>query len=243
MTAASKFFMLLPMKIPALRILFLSFACWADVLAESPAPRAVEVAEEAIRRADATKLDGWAFTVTTTEEGKKTVETHNPAAPNEQRWTLVLKDGKPPTEKELRKYAEERRRARSKEQRLSSLVDKASLELEGEDAERLTFRFRMKSDGDDAKLLAGKIRGTLVVRRDGPNVESLEIANTEKISKAGVFSLSEFQTRIRFRPAPERPESLIESVTARVRGRALLVKSLDADTETTFSDFRWVGKP
>ena len=233
------------MNLSALRSAFLSFACLAGVLAESPAPgrRAIEVAEEAIRRADATKLDGWAFTVTTTEEGKKTVETHNPAAPNEQRWTLVLKDGKPPTEKELRKYAEERRRARSKQQRLSSLVDKASLELEGEDAERLTFRFRMKSDGDDAKLMAGKIRGTLVVRRDGPNVESLEIANTEKISKAGVFSLSEFQTRIRFRPAPERPESLIESVTARVRGRALLVKSLDADTETTFSDFRWVGEP
>ncbi len=229
----------------ALGAALLSFACLAGVLAESPAPapRTIEVAEAAIRRADATKLDGWAFTVTTTEEGKKTVETHNPAAPKEQRWTLILKDGKPPTEKQLKKYAEERRRAGGKAQKLGGLVDKSSLEFAAEDTERLTFHFQMKADDDEAKLMAGKIRGTLVVRRDGPNVESLEIANTEKISKAGVFSLSEFQTRIRFRPAPERPESLIESVTARVRGRALLVKSLDADTETTFSDFRWVGEP
>lgn len=226
----------------AIRV-FLSLACLASVLAESPAPRSqtTEIAEEAIHRADATKLDGWAFTVTTTEEGRKTVETHDPSAPKEQHWKLVLKADKPPTEKQLQKYAEERRRAGGKEQKLSKLVDKSSLELASEEPERLTFRFRMKAEDEEAKLMAGKIRGTLVVRRAGPTVESLEIANTEKISKAGLFSLSEFQTRIRFRPAPGRAESLIESVTARVRGRALLVKSLDVDSETTFSEFRWVG--
>ena len=234
------------MRLSLLFAAFLSSSCLIWVQAETQAPAAVragEIAEEAIRRADATKLDGWAFTVTTTEEGKKTVETHDPTAPKGQRWKLMLKAGKPPTDKQLKKYAEERRHGGGKALKLGGLVDKSSLELAREDSERLTFRFRMKADDEEAKLMAGKIRGTLVVRRKEPTVESLEIANTEKISKTGVFSLSEFQTRIRFRPAPDRAESLIESITARVRGRALLVKSLDVDSETTFSEFRWVGDP
>ncbi len=42
-------------------------------------------------------------------------------------------------------------------------------------------------------------------------------------------------------PAGDRP-SLPQKVSTRVRGRAFLFKSLDADMAVTFSDYAWAGR-
>lgn len=72
------------------------------------------------------------------------------------------------------------------------------------------------------------------------DLASLEVANVERIGRFGMFRLSEFRTGLRYRRESAGGEPLIESVSTRVRGRALVVKSLDKDSETTHHDDRRV---
>lgn len=199
----------------------------------------VALVKEALAATEKAEVSRWAYTMTSVVDGRKTVEKHDPSAPRGQRWELVSTDGKTPTEAERREYVKKRKRDSGTSQfNLKELVDLTSVKVEKEDPDRMTCSLRMKADGDEGKLIAEKVRGQLVVRKQTPAIESFELANSERIGKRGVFSLSEFKIRMQFAFNPNVGEHLPVSFNMRVRGRALLVKSLNSDTEVTFSDFR-----
>lgn len=195
--------------------------------------------KEALAAMERSKVSRWAYTMTSVVDGKKTVEKHDPSAPRTKRWELVSKDGKTPTDAERREYAKKRKRDSGTGQfNLKELIDLTSVKVEKEDPERMTCSIRMKADGDDGKMIAEKVQGQLVVRKQTPSIEALELSNNGRIGKRGVFSLSEFKIRMAFAFDANIGELLPASFSMRLRGRALLVKSLNSDTEVTFSDFR-----
>lgn len=199
----------------------------------------ITLVKEALAAMEKSKVSRWAYTMTSTVDGKKTVEQYDPSASRSQRWKLVSKDGKAPTDAERREYAKKRKRDSGTGQfNLKELVDLASVKVEKDDADRLTCSLRMKGDGDEGRMIAEKVHGKLIVRKQTPVIESLELANTERIGKRGVFSLSEFKIRMQFAFDQTVGEHLPVSFSMRLRGRALLVKSLNSDTEVTFGNFR-----
>jgi hypothetical protein len=214
-------------------------AGWA-VAAGSPL---LDLASAALRRAEATNLDEWAFTVTTVAGSRKTIERHDPTAAAGQRWELLLKDGQVPSERQRRKHADGRRWLGRSQKVLRSLVDPETLRVVGEDAARVTFDFGLKAENAEVRQMTAKVRGALVVRREDAALETLDLTATDRISKAGVWTISELSARLCLRRPADRPETLLESITVRIRGRALLVKSLDVDVVVTFSDYRWIGRP
>ena len=186
---------------------------------------------------------GWSFTQTTAGEGKSTVERCDAAKPEFDRWTLIRKDGHPPTDDEARDYFEVRsRRSRGgTAPKLTDQFDLNTLENVSDTPERATFRLRLRA-GEAADKTAEFLRVTLVLHKPTRTLESIELASTGEFSPTFGVKIAEMKTALSYSvPTAERP-SLPQTVTTRLRGRAFLFKSLDADLTVTFSDYERVGK-
>jgi hypothetical protein len=181
---------------------------------------------------------GWSFTQTTAAEGKSLVERCNAAKPEFDRWSLVQKDGRAPTPDELKDYMEGRSR-RSRTGTAPNLVDQfdlTTLETVSNSADRATYRCRLRP-GESRDKTAPFLRATIVLHKPTRAIESIELTNTEPFNPTMGVKISELKTTMTYTlPASESP-SLPQKVTTRVRGRAFLFKSLDADMTVTFSDY------
>lgn len=199
--------------------------------------------DAALKQFRAEPPPGWSYTLTSVGEGQSMVEHCDAARPEFDRWTLVQKNGKPPTADEARDYRELRtRRSRGgTAPKLVEQLDLATLETLGTDGDRSTFRCRLKP-GDGGDNVAASLRATLVVHRPSHAIESIELASTGEFSPSMVVKVAEMNTRMTYhRPEDNRP-ALPREVLTRVRGRAFFFKSLDAEMTVTFSDYVWAGK-
>jgi hypothetical protein len=193
-------------------------------------------------RADGAK--GWAFTQTTTATKNSLVERYEPMKPDGSRWLLVEKDGRAPTEDELKDYREKQTRRTSGDTAPDVIkqLDLASAERVSDDAERVTYRFKLNPGGDDDKS-AAHMRASVTVHKATKTVERFELGNSEPFSPMLTVKIEEARTVMQYSlPTPERP-ALLEKVTMRIRGRAMWFKSLDEDMTVQYSDYRYVAKP
>ena len=132
-------------------------------------------------RAEAPK--GWSFTQTTSAQGESTVERCDAAKPEFDRWSLVEKNGRPPTADETREYGEMRsRRSRGgTAPNLSDQFDLGTLEKWGDSGGFATYRCRLKpSEKGDAT--ARYLRATLIVHRATNTLASVKLASISSFS-------------------------------------------------------------
>ena len=198
---------------------------------------------QALARFRADPAPGWSYTLTTTGDGRSMVERCDAAKPEFDRWSLVQRDGRPPTPDELRNYAESRsRRSRGgTAPRMIDQLDLATLETRSEAGDRVTFHCRLKP-GDARDNVAAFLRATIVLHKPTQTIESLDLSSTGEFSPSLVVKIAAMNTRLSYSlPAADRP-SLPLAVETRVRGRAFLFKSLDAEMVVRFSDYVWAGK-
>lgn len=186
---------------------------------------------------------GWSFTQTTTAEGKSTVERCDAAKPEFDRWSLLKKDGRVPTEEETKDYDEMRsRRSRGgTAPKLTDQFDLTTLELAGEAPERATFRLKLKP-GERGDKTAEFLRLTLVLHKPTRTIESIELASAGEFHPTLGVTIAEMKTLMTYSVPSASQPSLPLLVTTRLRGRAFVFKSLDADMTVTFSDYERVGK-
>ena len=186
---------------------------------------------------------GWSFTQTTEAEGKSTVERCDAAKPEFDRWSLLQKDGRAPTAADTKDYAEGRsRRSRGgTAPQLIEQLDLATIEVMAETTERATYRCRLKP-GDPGDTVAGFLRATIVLHQPTPCIESLTLGSASGFSPTFGVKITEMTTVMTYHlPHGDRP-SLPQKVSTRVRGRAFVFKSLDAEMTVTFSDYVQAGK-
>ena len=62
----------------------------------------------ALDRLDSVDNDTWSYTMTTRSKKGVTIERHDAAAPIGERWTLLQKDGRAPTQKDLLEHRKEK---------------------------------------------------------------------------------------------------------------------------------------
>lgn len=223
---------------PPMRYLLLLSCLVTTALAAVPAEL-----DAALKQFRAEPPSGWSYTMTSVGEGQSMVEHCNAAKPEFDRWTLVQKNGQPPTPEEARDYAELRtRRSRGgTAPKLIEQLDLASLETLPAEGEHSTFRCRLKP-GDGGDTVAAALRATIVVHRPSHAIESIELASTGEFSPSMVVKIAGMNTRLTYsRPSDGKP-GLPQQVLTRVRGRAFFFKSLDAEMTVTFSDYAWAGK-
>lgn len=194
--------------------------------------------EAALKTFRADPPPGWSFTQTSRSASESLVERCNAARPEFDRWTLVEKNGRPPTAADRQAYGETRsRRSRAgTAPKITDQIDITSIEKVSETPERVTYRARL-APGESRDATAAHLRATLVVHRPTRTLESFELASIEAFSPTLGVRISEMKTTMTYAlPAGAAP-ALPQSVATRVRGRAFLFKSLDAEMTVTFSDY------
>lgn len=225
--------------VPRMRLTFALFALACS--ASAAVPPDLDAALKSFR-ADAPR--GWSYTQTTTAAGKSTVERHDAARPAHDRWSLVQKDGRAPTDAELKDYAEARSR-RSRTGTAPTLVDQLRLEtieVVAETPERATYRFRVRP-GESRDQTAAFLRATIVLHKPTSTLESFVLASVEPFSPTFGVKIAELRTEMSYSvPGGEAP-SLPQTVVTRVRGTAFWLKSLDAEMTVTFSSYAKAGRP
>jgi hypothetical protein len=186
---------------------------------------------------------GWSFTQTTRAEGKSTIERCDASKPEFDRWSLIEKDGRPPSPAALKDYAEARSR-RSRTGTAPKLVDQfvfEALETLADTTERATYRCPLRP-GESRDNTATFLRATIVVHKPTHTIESIQLANLTPFSPTFAVKIAELKTVMTYSlPSGDLP-SLPQKVETHVRGNAFLFKSLDADMSVIFSDYVRVGK-
>lgn len=174
---------------------------------------------------------------TTVGGGESRVERYDAARPEFERWTLLRQNNRAPDASESTAYREKQsRRSRGgTAPLLTEQLDLATAEAVDEAGDRVTFRCRLKP-GEPGDQTAAHLLATIVVHRPSTTVERFELAAAEPFSPAFGVSIAEMRTTIRYSlPTADRP-SLLQQITTRLRGRAFLFKSLDADMTVAYSD-------
>lgn len=224
------------------RFLLLSLVALATVIPVASAPLPPELAE-ALRafRTDGPK--GWRYIQTTRAGNQSLVERFDPAQPDFRRWSLLEKDGRPPTAEETRTYLEgkTRRSAGQTAPRIQDRFDEASAEAIRREGEHSWWRFRLTPGAADDQV-AQHMTATLTFHEPSRTIEQVEIASLGPYSPVFAVRITESRTVMNYsRPSSNRP-SLLQTITLRLRGRAFWFKSLDEDMTVTFSDYEKAGK-
>ena len=221
-----------------MRFLFLLCSLTAAALAAVPPDLA-----DALKsfRTDAPR--GWSFTQTTEAEAKSRVERFDAAQPEFNRWTLLRQDGRTPSDEEQLDYKQKitRRSSNQTAPLLTDQLDLSNPETVAENAERATYRVKLKA-GESGDKTAEFLRVALVVHKPTHTVESLEIYSAGEFSPTFGVKIAEMKTVMTYSLPTDGAPSLPQQITTRLRGRAFLVKSLDADMTVAYADYAKVGK-
>jgi len=181
---------------------------------------------------------GWAFTQSTRAAGKSLVERYDPRLPEFRRWTLLQKDGRPPTDKERASYAEQQtRRSRGDTApNVKEQIDEATAQLVQDDGTRAQWRFRLRTTDEDDRS-AAHMAVTFVLHRPTGTIERMELASFEPFKPVTGIAIEQARTVVEYSlPDGDRP-TLLQRITVTLRGRAWWIKSLDDDMEVVYSEF------
>jgi len=210
------------------------------IMRASPVPPDLELA---LKRFQAEGAPGWAFVQTTESAGKNLVEHYNPAKPEFSRWTLLKKDGSPPSESETRDYKDRlsRRTSGGTAPNVKDQLDLASCAVVSDTDDRAIYHFPLKPGGNDDHS-AAHMAAVFTLHKPTNTIERVELASFEPFSPVFAIKIAEAKTTLNYSlPVGERP-SLLQQITVHIRGRAMWVKSLDQDMVVAFSDHEYVGK-
>lgn len=225
-----------------LRVLFLAglAAALVSLARASAVPPELEAALKDFRTEG---TFGWAFIQKTESESKSVVEHYDPSKPEVLRWTLMQKDGLPPTEKETKNYREQqtRRTGGQTAPNVKNQIDHDSCTLVDDDGVRARWRFLLRPGATD-DYSAAHMTATFTLHRPTATIEQVELASFEPFSPVFSVKIAEARTLLEYTlPDADRP-TLLKRVTMRVRGRALWLKSLDSDLTVVYSDYVYAGK-
>jgi len=216
------------------RFTVLLAACLCSAAARAELPGAVARALAAFR-ADGAK--DWAYTQTTVDGDRKTIERFDPGRLEFVRWTLIEKDGGAPTVQELQQYRERkaRRVLTAGPPPIKDQLDLGTAELLEETPTCWRYRFHLKPGGGDDRA-AAHMRATLTISKAAASIETLALENIEPFSPALFVRVEQMRTVMTYSlPTAEEPSHL-QRVEAHVRGRAI-VRPLDQTVVVTYSDF------
>ncbi len=226
---------------------FLAAFAFVSLVLVAPA-RALELPAEvktAIAQFRVEGPAGWAYTQTTTGPKHSLVERFDPSAQDRPRWTLTLKDNRPPSENDLKEYTKKQsQRTDNPTPNALQQIDPASAQLLSETPERATYRFQLKPQHENDKN-APRMAASIVFHRPTSTIEELLIFNHTPLNPFPTVNVTEARTTLRYSlPDPDKKlPSLLQSITVRIRGSALWFKSLDEDTAVSYSNYTPTAAP
>lgn len=237
-----------------MRHFFVPFLLWASVLAaEQPQPVVSPELEGlpvplAIALQQLMKDEGhWAFTQTTQifdrdgqPEGGLQVERYDPSQPEEEQWTLLLRKGEPPTERQVRSWRRKKAKEmrRREEKTLGEVLDFNRAQVTREDAQAFVYEIPLKQSAS-RRFPAEKFVAFMTVDRAGQQLAHFSLKARESFRMVGVAKVEKIEIEAEFAKV-EAPYAAQPSViTASGTGKILFFR-VGGSAHVTWTDFKRV---
>ena len=184
---------------------------------------------------------GWAFTQTTSGDGKQRVERYDPRQRGSARWTLISEKGATPTEAEQQRYRDTRPPLDSSAN-VAAQFDRDSARLAADDGRTSTYEFSLKPGSEDDKV-ATHMRAHVTLDHPTGAIVRVELFTTGSFKPATSLVIDEARTTMAYSLPTGALPSLPQEVTMHVRGRRFWFHSFEEKVTSTYSDQENVAKP
>ena len=177
---------------------------------------------------------GWAFTQTTSGEGKDRVERYDPIGRGAARWTLLLENGVAPTEAEQKRYRDTRPPLDSSAQ-LASQFDRERAALVGEDADAATYEFALKPASETDRA-AAHMRARVTLHRPTGAIVRVELFNFRPFKPASSLTIHAARTTLVYSTPVEGGPALPLESSMLVRGERFWFRAFEQSVTSKFTD-------
>jgi hypothetical protein len=186
----------------------------------------------------------WAFTQTFTQlDGKGNVKeswvaSFDPSQHYDVQWTLREQDGRPATERQLKKFRRERAKRAKDRKTLGELLLVQQAVVAFESSEEIVYEVPLKLE-ESSRFPPEKFQAFVTVDRRSENLKLVDVKLREKLRVAGVVSVKHADARLEF--ATVLPGQAPALVAMSGGGTAsLLFFTVGARAEALRTDFRRV---
>ncbi len=184
--------------------------------------------------------DQWAFTESRLSDDTVWVSRFDPRRAGGGRWTLLSVDGRVPTDRERREFADDKEDYETSDnsQRLDFVgVDTLELVVEDDDSWLLGF----VPDEDEIEFVEN-VDASVRIMKDGPYLQAVDLRNSADIKPGYGMKIGTFMMRMEFGPAVVNGPIVPKSMRIKVGGRMLLFFGFEETEVIEFSDFELVAK-
>ena len=183
----------------------------------------------------------WAYTETRVDSEHVWVGRYDPGRPSNERWHLLSVDKRPPTEKEVEQYLEDRSNDHGKrgKETVKALVEPGTVTLIEETDEHWLLGF---TPGEEEETIRDAVDATILVGKPTRHLKYIDIRNHSPMKPAIGIRISKLITRFTFGAAGDAGPVVPISTQVEISGRAYLFVSLDEQELVHNSDFEYVGE-
>lgn len=213
-----------------------------DPLAGTPAPLAAAI------RGFAKDANRWAYTQRFEQLDRKGVSKdvwvarHDPSQHYDVQWTLLERNGKKPTERQQKKFREERLELERKNRKaLGELLDLKQAVLLADQADSpdcLTYEVPLLRS-DDMRLPPEKFLVHVKISREGQRLQAIDVLLRGKLRVVGVVSVKSGEAHLRFTDVRPDCGPAVSSVSATGVASVMFIPFGGTSTVTR-SDFKRV---
>ncbi len=184
---------------------------------------------------------GWAFTQTTSGDGKERVERYDPRQRGSARWTLLSEKGATPTEAEQQRYRDTRPPLDSSAN-LAAQFDRDSALLAAHEGRTSTYEFRLKPGSENDKA-APHMRAHVTLDHPTGAIVRVELFTTGSFKPATSLVIDEARTTLVYSLPTETLPALPLEATMHVRGKRFWFRDFEEKVTSTYSDHENAAKP
>jgi hypothetical protein len=183
---------------------------------------------------------GWAFTQTTSGDGKELVERYDPRRRGSARWTLLSEKGAVPTEEQQQRYRDTRP-AFDAASNLSAQFDRTRAALVSQDERSATYEFALKP-ASETDTAAAHMRARVTLDRPTGAIVRVELFNFRPFKPAGSLTIEEARTTLVYAPPVDGGPALPLESAMKVRGKRFWFRSFEQTVTSKFSDHENAAK-
>ena len=230
--------------IAVVAVFFTSVAC-----AEAPHGSYEALFQSAIKAITWDFHGDWAFTITSSGSDGDRVGRFDPRRPQDERWTLLMIDGRPPTDKESAEYAKNNHHfgdgdgdGDNGDDSAIDMVEPGTLRLveETDDYWLLSFVPTDDDDEDDVgRKVLESMQGTVKIIKDGEYLAYIDIHNEKPIRPKRGVKMKKFLMHMSFGPIADNGPVVMRSMDFAIKLSAFVLVRVNEAESLAFSDFEY----
>lgn len=189
----------------------------------------------------------WAYTQTTQvfdrdgqPEGGRQIERYDPSQPEDEQWTLLLRKGETPTDRQVRSWRrkKEKEMRRREEKPLGEVLDIARAQVASENGQEIVYEIPLKKSAS-RRFPAEKFVVFMTVNRARQQLEHFGLKTRGSFRMVGVAKVEQVEIEAKFATVDEKYSPQPSVIAASGTGKVLFFR-VGGSAEIKWTDFKRV---